>query len=143
MKRKQRILVYAASMVIILLAGCQSRFTLQHYLHNATGQDIVVSTYEGKFDTIATAAYYLLEQEQLVDGGKYTPALNSDEPLLIYFNNACYQVDRNDANSCLWSAAYRQGTNEEVTQLGKDVLNAEIRVFDITAEYITSQILKE
>ncbi len=143
MRKKQRILVYAASVVFILLASCQSRFTLQHYLHNATGQDIVVSTREGKFDTITTAAYYLLEQEQLVDGGKYTPALNSDEPLLIYFNNACYQMDRNDANSCLWSEAYRQGTNEEVTQLGKDVLNAEIRIFDVTEEYITSQILKE
>lgn len=140
---KQRILVYAASAVILLLASCQSRFTLQHYLHNATGQEIVVSTREGKFDTIAVSAYYLLEQEQLVDGGKYTPSLNSDEPLHIYFNNVCYQVDRNNAKSCLWSEAYRAGTNEEVAQLGKDVLNAEIRIFDLTEESIMSQITKE
>lgn len=141
----KKILICITSLVVIFLVSCQSRVTtLQYYLHNMTGQEIVISSDESKMDTVAAAGYYLLWQEQVGDCEKYSANLNDANPLFIYLNGECYQVDRNNANSCLWSDVYNNATNEDATKLANDnIVNAFIKVYDLTVENITSQIHKQ
>ena len=139
--------IVVVALFSVLTAGCgrSSVICVKYYLHNVSGQDIVVvNTFGVSTDSVAlkNGDYYKLFSLKTSKDEANLHNLNGSKPLYIYLNDTCYQVDRNDANSCLWADSYREGTDEEYSTFSSEDIDW-IQVYDLTETNIKSQIHKQ
>lgn len=153
MKKRQCIClpaIMAIGVMLLSFGGCENvnhsaDSIAKYYLHNVSGCNITIvntHTYSGSVDSVSIGAdgYYLFQHHAVSnDGYGYMEVLNAGYLLYIYINDSCYQVDRNDNESCLWAGIYREAATAERESLATSDRDW-IRVYELTEENIKSQI---
>ncbi len=144
-------LILTSLVLFGILIGCTNcsnkTFTKRNYIHNLSGETITLvcphfpSTYRYDSIFLEDSEYYLFEESECIDGESAGMNLNNNYPLYIYYRDTCFQVDRNDVNSCLWDGAYRHSIAKEDSLLGQKG-NDYILIFDMTTEKIHTCIRK-
>ena len=144
--------------VILFAVGCRNNGVEwidgydKRYVHNTTTKDItIVSTslggyiYTPYYDSVVVMPdeYFLLEEFQCVrdgDVGGPSETVLYFGQLYFYIDGVGYHVDRNDMNGCLWLPSYETFWHPNAPEGLSDMKYDHIRIFNLTEEYIRSQI---